>query len=435
MRERLPLARIASVMIHGKTGRISPHSSRELKAQSMKVLFITLMVQAMVVAAALAPAAIAPAMSAGLGLPVSALGIFISTVYLGAVGSALYSGRIIAEWGAIRTSQIGLLLCALGLAFVTTGVAVLGLVGALLIGLGYGPITPASSHLLIRTTAPHRLSTIFSIKQTGVPLGGVIVGLAVPPQQELFGWAWALLSISAACMVTVLLAQTLRSELDGDRLAVPPQSFFAAVLDPVRLVFSQRNLLVLAMCSFVFAGVQMSLSAYLPSYLNLHLGWSLPAAGIAMSVVQAAGMAGRIFWGAISDRGLGAHKTLMFLAGLMVLGCIATAMFESGDNHFWIYAVLIVFGATAVGWNGVYLAEVARLAPHGKAGLATGGTLAFTFFGIVFWSPLFGVVAEAAESYPLSYALLCLPLSACLVLLHSQISKGKPLDKGLNRAQ
>lgn len=383
----------------------------------MRILLITLLVQAMVVAAALAPAAVAPAISDSLGLPVSAVGIFISTVYLAAVCSALYSGRIIAEWGAIRASQVGLALCAGGLALVTTGNAVLGSAGALLIGLGYGPITPASSHILIRTTARHRLSTVFSIKQTGVPLGGVLVGLTVPPQQVLFGWRWALLSVSIACILTIVLAQPLRMQLDRDRPAVPVQSFIQSVFDPVRLVATQRNLLVLALCSFVFAGVQMSLSAYLPTYLNLHLGWSLPAAGIAMSAVQAAGMIGRVFWGAVSDKGAGARRTLTVLGMIMIAGCAAIASFDEGTGIVWIYGVLLIFGATAVGWNGVYLAEVARLAPLGKAGLATGGTLAFTFFGIVFWSPIFGFVAEAAGGYQISYALLSLPLLLCLLLL------------------
>ncbi|WP_417276298.1 hypothetical protein [Castellaniella sp.] len=49
-------------------------------------------------------------------------------------------------------------------------------VGALLIGLGYGPITPA-----------HRMSFVFSIKQTGVPLGGVLAGLVVPGLAQWIG--------------------------------------------------------------------------------------------------------------------------------------------------------------------------------------------------------------------------------------------------------
>jgi sugar phosphate permease len=122
-------------------------------------------------------------------------------------------------------------------------------------------------------------------------------------------------------------------------------------MHPVRLVVSDRALLVLAGCSFVFSGVQLALSSYLSTYLNLDLGWTLLAAGVAVSVVQAGGMAGRIIWGALADAGLGAHKTLTALPVLMGAGCIATALFGTDSHRAWVFAELIAFGASAVGWK------------------------------------------------------------------------------------
>jgi MFS family permease len=399
---------------HGKEKKIP---NRSLNTGPLNVLIITLLVQALVAAAVLAPAVIAPAIAVALRVPVSSVGIFVAIVYLSGICAALYSGTLIARWGPIRTSQIGLALCATGLACVATGVIGLGLLGAVLIGLGYGPITPASSHILIRTTSPERLSTVFSIKQTGVPLGGAIAGLIVPPQESAFGWAWAILSISVGCVVMSLFAQSLRAKLDTDRPDYAPQSLAASILDPIRLVVSHRALLILAGCSFVFSGVQLALSSYLSTYLNLELEWTLLAAGVAVSVVQLAGMAGRVVWGAVADRGLGAHRTLTLLAVLMGAGCIATALFSSDSHRFWVFAVLIAFGASAVGWNGVYLAEVARLAPAGKVGQATGGTLAFTYLGIVFWLPVFGLIADAPGGHHIAYMSLCVPLLLCLGFL------------------
>ena len=63
----------------------------------------------------------------------------------------------------------------------------------------------------------------------------------------------------------------------------------------------------------------------------------------------------------------------------------------------------VVFGGTAIGWNGVYLAEAARSAPDGKVGAATGGTLFFTFFGVVLGPPLFGWIVSVTGSYPLAF--------------------------------
>ena len=380
----------------------------------MKALIITLMIQALVSAAVLGPTVIAPAIAPVLGLSGSSVGIYIAIVYIGAICSTLYGGTLISKWGPIRASQAGLIWCASGLALIATGIVGLAVIGALLVGLGYGPITPASSHILIRTTPRHRLSTMFSIKQTGVPLGGVLVGLLVPPQELVFGWTWAILSVSAGCILMALVGQFVRNEFDTGRAQHIAQSFVTDVLGPIRLVASHPGLRVMAGCSFIFSGVQLALAAYIPTYLSLDLKWTLLAAGFAVSVAQIAGMAGRIFWGAVADRGLGAHKTLALLTILMALACIGTAMLTAETSNFWVFTVLIVFGASAIGWNGVYLAEVARIAPAGKAGMSTGGTLAFTFLGVVFWPPIFGQIAELTGSYRTSYVALCLPLLVCL---------------------
>ena len=64
----------------------------------------------------------------------------------------------------------------------------------------------------------------------------------------------------------------------------------------------------------------------------------------------------------------------------------------------------MLFGATAIGWNGVYLAEVARLSPAGQAGVLTGGTLFFTYFGVVAGPPAFAALVGASGSFALGYA-------------------------------
>jgi len=85
-----------------------------------------------------------------------------------------------------------------------------------------------------------------------------------------------------------------------------------------------------------------------------------------------------------------------------------------------LLGILAVFGASAIGWNGVYLAEVARQAPKGQASLATGGTLAVTFLGVVLGPPLFGAMSGLFGSYRAGYAALALPTLACCVLLIRQ---------------
>jgi len=108
---------------------------------------------------------------------------------------------------------------------------------------------------------------------------------------------------------------------------------------------------------------------------------------------------------------------LVLLGALMALSSLSTAML-SVDSPVWlVWLVLTLFGASAIGWNGVYLAEVARQAPAGQASLATGGTLSVTFLGVVLGPPLFGAVCGLFDSYRAGYASLALPTLVCSMLL------------------
>jgi MFS family permease len=173
----------------------------------------------------------------------------------------------------------------------------------------------------------------------------------------------------------------------------------------------------MAACSFMFSMVQMSLTTYLVTYLNQDLTFGIVAAGLALSAAQMGGVAGRIAWGYIADRWLGASRTLMLLAALMVASALATTLLSSQTPRWLLVPVLVVFGASAIGWNGVYLAEVARQAPAGQASLATGGTLAFTFLGVVIGPPVFGLLATVFGTYRAGFFALMGVASLCGLLL------------------
>ena len=316
-------------------------------------------------------------------------------------------------------SQVGLVLCALGLALCAVNSVPVIALGAVFIGMGYGPVTPASSHLLALSTPAHRMSLVFSLKQTGVPLGGVLAGAVIPGVLLVTGWQSALLLVALLCVLCAAVSQPLRAELDADRNPKSPL-MLGSLAQPIRLVLRHRGLTTLAMCSFVFSATQLSLVTYLVTYLYDSLAYGLIAAGFALSVSQVAGMGGRVFWGYVADRFLGARLMLAALGGLMALCCVATALFDAAMPRALVLTILAVFGASAIGWNGVYLAEVARQAPKGQASLATGGTLAVTFLGVVLGPPVFGALSGLFGSYRAGYAALAVPALLCCVLLVRQ---------------
>lgn len=363
---------------------------------------------------------VAPVVAQSTGTSAAYVGAYVALVYVAAMTSSIMGGPYVTRLGALRVSQIclgfttvGLLLCAIPNMWAIA-------LGALFIGLGYGPVTPASSHLLIKTTPPQRLALVFSIKQTGVPVGGMMAGMIVPSLEVVIGWQMAFVVVAVMCVATLLLVSPLRRQLDDDRSPESRMSLRRSLIDPVRLVVSVKNLRILAFVSFLFSVCQLSVTTYLVTFLYEDLGWTLIAAGVALTVAQAAGVGGRILWGWLADKWFGAGAMLIVVGVLLGSAAIGLALLTENSVHWLLYLILIVIGSTAIGWNGVYLAEVARQAPPGKAGMATGGSLGFTFMGVLFGPPLFGVAATVFGSYGVSYALLFIPMIGTVLLLWSR---------------
>ena len=117
---------------------------------------------------------------------------------------------------------------------------------------------------------------------------------------------------------------------------------------------------------------------------------------------------------------------LAVLAVLMALCSIGTAALQAGGAVAIVIALMVAFGASGTGWNGVYLAEVARLAPPGQASAATGGSLAITFLGVVLGPMLFGALSGLFDSYRAGYLALTLPTAFCawqLLRVHAALAQ------------
>jgi MFS family permease len=386
-------------------------------------LLLTLVIQAMVAMALLTLPVIAPMVAQTLQVSPALVGLYVSVTYAGAMVATLLGGATVARMGAIRVSQWGLVLCAVGLGLCAVPWLPAMVLGAVLIGLGYGPITPASSHLLARTTPKAQMSLVFSIKQTGVPLGSMLAGAIVPPLALLIDWQLSMWVVAALCLLCAGVSQGLRTELDSDRQA-DARVRWGSLIDPIRMVLAHRALLTMASCSFMFSMVQLSLTTYLVTFLHDDLSYGLVAAGLALSVTQLGGIGGRVVWGYVADRWLGARHMLLLLASMMALGALASAFLTSDTPHGVVIAILVGFGASAIGWNGVYLAEVARRAPPGMASMATGGTLAFTFLGVVLGPPMFGALSGLFGTYRAGFVGLMVMASVSgTVLYFSQRSR------------
>jgi MFS family permease len=367
----------------------------------------TLAVQTLVAVAVYCAPVMAPVVGPALGVPAAYVGYYIAVVYLGSMIGSVTGGGWVARFGAIRVSQLGLALCLAGLALGASGIVPLVLLGGLFVGLGYGPTTPASSHILVRASPPRLIAIVFSLKQTGVPGGAAIAGAAVPILVLVLGWQPAAIAIGLACLALAFAIEPTRARFDRE---LDPQAriSFASMFAPLGLVRNPR-LAEMAVTSFVYGGVQITLVTYLVTFLTEVFAMSLVLAGLVMAVSQLASVAGRIAWGVVADRLL-TRRTMLGLLGIgMGISALATLAASPAWPLWLLFAFAAAFGATAVGWNGVFLAEVARLAPEGKISEATGACLFFTFLGVVCSPPLFNVALSIDGGYAGAYAAFGLP--------------------------
>ena len=381
----------------------------------MPALIATLAIQGLVAMAVLAPPVLAPLAAPEMGVGANTIGVYTSLIYAAACVAAASSGAPIRRHGAIRLSQVSLILCGAGLALAATALVPLVMLGAVLLGAGYGPVTPASSHLLIRQTPPHRRSLVFSLKQTGVPLGGALAGVAVPAFVLALGWRGAALASAGLCLLLALGVEPLHRRLDGD--ADPGAPVERGVRAAIRLVLQRPALRRLALASLAFSAMQLSFSSFVVIFLIERVRLDLVAAGAVMALAQAAGIGARILWGWIADRFLPPRLLLMVLGLTMAAAGAATGLITETWPLTGIVAVTMLLGASALGWNGVYLAEVAHLAPSGAAGAATGGALSLTFLGIVIGPPVFSAIVAASGSYRPAFVAAAIAAAASALTL------------------
>lgn len=370
-------------------------------------LGVTLAIQVFVALTATATAVLAPEIARDLHVPAKLVGVFVGLVYVGSMTASLASGHFIERHGAIRVSQICVLICAAGacmIAFTSAGWLPLLAVAPLIIGIGYGPITPASSQVLARTAPPSRMALTFSIKQTGVPAGAALAGAVLPVLAVGLGWRSALLMVAALGIVVAALGETTRRELDAARSNHTLPFSLAGMVAPLRTVFHHPVLLELSITGFVYAAMQVCLTSFLVVYLTETLGFALVAAGLALTAANVGGIIGRVGWGAVADQWI-APRRMLGLLGLAAAACAyAVASFGTDWPRAMLLAVCAIFGGTAIGWNGVQLSEVARHAPEGQAGAITGASGFITFAGVVLGPPAFALLAVLTGSYRVGFA-------------------------------
>lgn len=365
--------------------------------------------QALVALALFAPGVVAPRAH----IEVWQLSLFSCAVFTIGIPASFWGGGLIARMGSLRIASLCAVAIGISMALAAFGTTAALLAAGLCLGLAFGPETPASAALLARLVTTECRAFVFSVRQTGNQIGAVCGSLVLPAVAVSLGPAWCYAAVGACALIAILLYEWLRPAYAGK--ATPPPEL--DLRGRLALVTSDRRIATLALASMPFSAMQVSLNTVFVTLGTRELGLNHIEAGMALACAQAGGLIGRLGWGFVAMR-LNASRAVLVVIGLGMAFCAALLGLDGASlGRTGQFAIAALFGLTASGWNGVFVAEIARLAPQDRVGETTGAVLTASYAGLLAAPAVVSILDGAASLGAAFFALAGLALCGTLALM------------------
>jgi MFS family permease len=325
--------------------------------------------------------------------------VFTAVAYVFSVLTGIFFGPWIDRIGPVRFTCFAVLAAGLG-GMLAMGGASLLLVSAALVGAGYGGTNPSAAAILGRHAPARSAGFFFALKQTGVPLGVALAGLTMTVAVASLGWRLAVFVASAVAIVSAIaILRTAPLLEERDRVKTAQQ---VSAWSSLRVVVTRPELRRLSLMSLAYAMAQQAFVTYAVSLLVAR-GLPLSTAGAMLAASQVASVIVRVSTGHISDKWIEPRTMLVALGLSMGLACVGLALLPDAPPLVWVAILMLFAGATTMGWNGVFFAQLVRIVPREDLAKTAGGTQAFTFGGATLGPFLFALLLREGYSYTLGY--------------------------------
>ena len=357
------------------------------------VLLLATLVQVGVSMLQQAPSALGPLLTTGLDLSRAQLGLLSSAIIGGMTLTTLLMGVLIDRRGERGVVVAGVTTMVL-LVFLAAQVSTFGWLFALFLLASFGAAssTPGGSKGITSWFPGSQRGMAMGVRQTGIPVGGLLAALLLPPIATQFGWAVGLEVAAGITLLVVLCFAIFYREPRDEETASAPRV-------PIGEIIRNRSFLAATGYSFVLVGAQWSATAYLTLFLHEKAEISVVLAGALLAVLQVGGVAGRIGWGMVSDR-LGRRKPAMIFVSLVAVVCCLTMVLVGPSTPLPLLILFaVVLGLSLLGWNGLYVTIVAESTSIRAAATAVGAGLTVTNLGSFAVPPLFGLLIDLSSSY------------------------------------
>ncbi len=248
------------------------------------------------------------------------------------------------------------------------------------------------------------------VRQTAVPIGGVLAAASLPFLAIELGWRPALFLAGGLAITTAIVGSAIyrdyETEAERGRTRAGVREAIAPVLRQSRI---RRAILI----GSVLAGTQYITIAYIQLFLVEELGTGAGVAATALIVAQACGIAGRLMWGFISDVFFAGSRreVIVVMLGIAAAGSAGMSVVPAGAS--WLaFPFAAALGLAAVGAPGIFLVQIADLAPRRYGAATMGISISFIQGSTFVMPPIFGLLIDPTGAYRTSW----LALAAVLVL-------------------
>ncbi len=350
----------------------------------------------------------------------------INRQQFGMLLSAFSTGTFLLAFPAgIFTDRIGVISILLG------GQAVIGvfvgispwlpsyllvLVAMFVAGAGYGLVNPAGSKAIYSWFPQNRRAMALSIKQSSLPLCGVLSGLLLPPLSLGIGWRRGWMAAGLATLTTAVLTKIYYKDPPANNLhSSTDTTQWASAITLLR----HGAILRLGLSSFFLTGIQICWHGYITVYMKDHLGMTAVTAGAYLALMQACAIFGRPAQGAISDMVFkGSRRNVLVMIGIvsLILG-VWIALLPPKTPMGQVALILSLFGLTGLSWHGVHLTWMTEIAGSEAAGAASGLWIGSCHLAIIFIGPIFGAIVDHTGVYIYGWLFTCLLAGFATILL------------------
>jgi len=279
-------------------------------------------------------------------------------------------------------------------------------------GWGYSLVNPSTAKGVFESFPPARRATAMGIKQTGVPLGGIIAA-TLGAFATAGDWHWVTLVVAG---ITVAGFAVCLLIVEKPRPADVPvsKSRFGRLGEVVK----DMNFTRFVLSNVLYSVGQQNFFAYLTLFLREAGQASQEFAGLCYGVAQAASVVGRLGWGTISDflfKGRRKGLTVAIgIAGAVLLAALATTNPRAAASV--AFGLSLLLGLTVASYASLMQTMGVECVEPRLVGSATGYNLVGTYVGSIGGPPLFGWIVDVTGQF-VSGWYLCAGLVAIGVAL------------------